>query len=303
MIFMKRRDFLTYSLISAPALATEISPLSLINYKALRKLPPDLKLSFQDGIAPGKNPEERFDFMEEHGIEGFEPKGTDILNNTGKIQNLLRYRNIKISAVKSGYRGFLFSSDHSVRNKHGNIIREMIAAAGELKATGVIIIPGTGKKVPGNFKKSDFFKYSLEELSTLAEYATKHDTTIILKPVNRKESSFINTIAQTAEICRSVNLKGLRCMGDFWHMTLEETSDMDAIISGGEFLNHFHIASRKSRFLPGTDGYDDDYTEAFRGLKKINYRGYISLVCGISGDRNLTVPSSVSLIESQWLSS
>ena len=299
---MKRRDFLTYSIISAPVLVTEISPLSLINYKPETKRIPDFKLSFQDGIAPGKNPEERFDFMEEFGIEGFEPRGADLINNPGKYQNLLRYRNIKISAVQSGYKGFVFSSDPAVRNEHMSIIREIIAAAGELKATGVIIIPGTGRKGTDNLNKNDFYRFAMDQLSELAEYASRHNTTVILKPVNRKESAFINTIAQTAEICRSVNMKGLRCMGDFWHMAIEETSDIDAIESGGEFLNHIHIASRKTRYIPGTDGAADNYIEGFKGLKKIRYKGYISFDCGVTGNKNNLVPESIRLLRCQWQS-
>ena len=299
---MKRRDFLTYSLISAPVLATEISPLSLIKYKPGIRHSPDFRLSFQDGIAPGRNHEEKFDFMEEFGIEGFEPLGTDLIKNPGKYQNLLRYRSIKISAVRSGYKGFLFSSDPAVRNEHRSIIREIIAAAGELNATGVIIIPGTGRMVAGNLNKSDFDRFASDQLSELAEYAARHNTTVILKPVNRKESGIINTIKQTAEICRAVNMDGLRCMGDFWHMTIEETSDMDAIESGGEFLNHFHIASRKTRYLPGTDGPADNYIEGFKKLKKIRYKGYISFDCGVRGNKNILVPESISFLRCQWQS-
>jgi sugar phosphate isomerase/epimerase len=90
-------------------------------------------------------------------------------------------------------------------------------------------------------------------------------------------------------------------MGDFWHMAIEETSDLDAISSGGEFLNHIHISSRRSRYLPGTDGSAENYSDGFKGLKKIKYKGYISLVCGVSGDKNVLVPESISLLKtSGW---
>ena len=64
---------------------------------------------------------------------------------------------------------------------------------------------------------------------------------------------------------------GVRCMGDFWHMTWEETSDMGAFISAGKYLQHVHVASRKRRSMPGEDGEADNYVEGFRGLKMIGY--------------------------------
>ena len=89
-------------------------------------------------------------------------------------------------------------------------------------------------------------------------------------------------------------------MGDFWHMTSEEISDSDAFISAGEYLNHVHIASRKTRYLPGADGMTDNYTEGFKGLKKIRYQGYISFECGIKGDKGVLIPESINLIRRQW---
>lgn len=299
---MKRRSFLKYSVMSAPVLAAEVTTLPLMNYNPECRLRSGIKLSFQDGIAPGRNLEERFDFMEEYGITGFEPRADYIINNVSKFQNLLKYRNIRISSVQSGYKGFLCSGNRIVRNEHLSIMKEIIDAAGELGADGVIIIPETTGTVFPDKNNSDKYRYALDNLYELADYAGRHNTTIILKPVKRKETSWINTVSQAADICRTVNLKGLRCMGDLWHMSGQEISDKDDILSGGEYLNYIHIASRKTRRMPGEDGINDNYTEAFSALKKINFEGFISFVCGITGDKNKIIASSLNLLDSQWQS-
>ena len=298
---MKRRSFLMYSVMSAPVLAAEITNLPMKSYMPEGKLKSGIKLSFQDGIAPGKYPEERFDFMEEYGITGFEPRANDIVKNVNSLRNLLKYRNIRISAVQSGYKGFVCSENRIVRNEHMCIMKEIIASAGELGANGVIIIPGT---VRTNLPDNNSCKYSdaTDQLSELAEYAGRHNTTIILKPVNRKEASRINTVSQAADICRKINLKGLRCMGDIWQMSRQEVPDMEDILAGGEYLYHIHISSRKSRCIPGEDGMTDNYTEAFRALKKIGYDGFISYACGIKADKNKIIPSSIRLLDNQWQS-
>lgn len=291
-----------YSVMSAPVLAAEVTTLPLINYKPECRLRSGIKLSFQDGIAPGRNLEERFDFMEESGITGFEPRANDIIKNVSKYQKLLKYRNIRISAVQSGYKGFLCSGNRAARNEHLYIMKEIIDSAGELGANGVIIIPDTARAVFPDNNNSDIYRDALDHLYELAEYAGRHNTTIILKPVNMKEASWINTVSQAADICRTLNLKGLRCMGDLWHMYGQEISDKDDILSGGEYLNHIHIASRKSRKMPGEDGMNDNYTDAFRALKKVNYKGFISFVCGITGDKNKIIASSIRMLDTQWQS-
>lgn len=90
-------------------------------------------------------------------------------------------------------------------------------------------------------------------------------------------------------------------MGDFWHMTWEETSDMAAFLSAGkEYLQHVHIASRKRRSMPGEDGDADNYVEGFRGLKMIGYDKYVSFECGCQGDREVVVPAALKLMREQW---
>ncbi len=299
---MKRRSFLMYSIMSAPVLAAEMTTLPLINYKQEERLKSGIKLSFQDGIAPGRNLEERFDFMEEYGITGFEPRADDIIKNGSKYQKLLKYRNIRISAVQSGYKGFLCSGNRIVRHEYLCRMKEIIDFSGELGANGVIIMPETARTVFPDKNSADIHRDALDNLYELAEYAGRHNTTIILKPVKRKEASWINNVSQAADICRTVNLKGLRCMGDLWHMYGQEISDKYDILSGGEYLNHIHIASRKTRLMPGEDGLNDNYTEAFRALKKISFTGFISFVCGITGDKNKTIASSLRLLDSQWQS-
>jgi sugar phosphate isomerase/epimerase len=88
-------------------------------------------------------------------------------------------------------------------------------------------------------------------------------------------------------------------MGDFWHMTWEETSDMAAFIAAGKYLHHVHMASRKERKTPGEDE-GDNYVEGFRGLKVIGYQDFVSFECGCKGDRAKAIPAAAKLLRDQW---
>ena len=72
-------------------------------------------------------------------------------------------------------------------------------------------------------------------------------------------------------------------MGDFYHMFFEETSDLGAFISGGQYVHHVHLASR-IRVLPGQD--DRSFVSGFAGLQQIGYTDYCSFECGCDGDRD-----------------
>jgi len=124
---------------------------------------------------------------------------------------------------------------------------------------------------------------------------------VILEPLNRGEAFYLRLVADAASICRDINNPGVRCLGDFWHMTREETSDLGAFISAGEYLQHVHIASRKRRLIPGEDGEADNYVDGFKGLKAIGYNKYVSFECGSKADdRNASATAAVELLRKQW---
>ncbi len=86
-------------------------------------------------------------------------------------------------------------------------------------------------------------------------------------------------------------------MGDFYHMCIEETSDLGAFISAGAYLHHVHLASR-IRVLPGQD--ERQFVDGFKGLKWIGYQDYCSFECGVKGDPKVEIPKSMAFLRDQW---
>lgn len=260
----------------------------------------ELKLSFQEGTAPGANLNEKFDFMEEYGVVGFEPHGGNITNRLPEFKDALKGRGISVSAICAGFQGFILSTEESVRNKFRSSMEEIIIAAGELESVGVIMVPAFKEQVPVMPHNQETRDYLCKELDDLGRFAQRYGTTIILEPLNRKEAFYLRQLSDAASICRDINNPAVTCLGDFWHMTHEETSDMAAFISAGEYLQHVHMASRKRRSMPGEDGEADNYVDGFKGLKLIGYNKYVSFECGCQGDRNIVVPAALKLLREQW---
>lgn len=300
---MDRRSFLGRTLAGAAAVTLSGLPLGMVSActpekKTANKA--ELKLSFQEGIAPGSTLAEKLDYMENLGVAGFEPGGNNLAGRVDEISRALNGRNIKVSAICAGFGGFILAKDPKVKAEFDTTMREIIAAAGELASTGVIMVPAFNGQHPCRPHTLETREYLTEQLHELGEYALKCGTTVILEPLNRGEAFYLRQVADAAAICRDSKSAGVKCMGDFWHMQ-EETSDYAAFMSAGtEYLQHVHIASRARRVMPGEDGEKDNYMDGLRALKELGYDKYVSFECGSAGDRAVTVPAAVALLREQW---
>ncbi len=301
---MDRRNFIktsSFGLTAAAVAGSGVASLSsCCNTPAAAKKEVSLNISFQEGIAPGENLNEKFDFMEKLGVVGFEPGGGNLAARVPEIENALKGRNIKVSAICAGFDGFILAENPAEKAEFDSTMRDIIAAAGQLGSTGVIMVPAFNGQLPCKPHTRQTREFLVEELAKLGEYALKCGTTVILEPLNREECHYLRLVSDAAAICRDVNCEGVKCMGDFWHMK-EETSDYAAFIAAGsKYLQHVHMASRGTRCMPGEDGDKDNYVDGFRALKEIGYDKYVSFECGCHGDRALCVPAAVELIRSQW---
>lgn len=134
----------------------------------------------------------------------------------------------------------------------------------------------------------------------LGDYARQCGTTVILEPLNRKEAFYLRQVADAASICRDAKNEGVKCMGDFWHMTSEDPSDSGAFLSAGPYLQHVHIASRATRNCPARTEPSTITWDGFRTLQANGLANYVSFECGSKGDRMQTVPAALELVRSQW---
>ena len=300
---MDRRRFLTNSMLGAAAVATTGTSLFTSCSAPAKEQPklqvPELRLSFQEGIAPGESLNEKLDFMEKLGIVGFEPGGRNLAARVDEIKKALSGRNIKVSAICAGFDGFILAEDPAVKAQFDSTMRDIIAAAGEIGSTGVIMVPAFNGQKPCMPHTLETREYLCEQMHELGEYALKHNTTVILEPLNRRECHYLRLVSDAAAICRDSKSAGVKCMGDFWHMQ-EDPCDYAAFMSAKDYLQHVHVASRGRRIMPGEDGEVDNYLQVFRALKELNYPYYVSFECGTKGDRTQTVTKAVELLRAQW---
>jgi len=254
-----------------------------------------LKLASQEGRIPGDSLKERVDRMVEWKMQGIEFGGGGLPDRVDEIEKALDGSGIEVAAICAGFQGCIISDQEAERQKCIDTMKPLLEAAGIIGARGVILVPAFNGQT--QLSNADARPILIDLLKQLGEYAVGVSSRVLLEPLNRGECFFLRQLADGAAICRDVDSPGVALMGDFYHINIEETSDLGAFLSGGAYVRHVHLASRR-RVLPGQD--ERSFVSGFRGLKLIGYQDHCSFECGCDGDPMVEIPKSLDFLRRQW---
>jgi D-psicose/D-tagatose/L-ribulose 3-epimerase len=109
-------------------------------------------------------------------------------------------------------------------------------------------------------------------LAPVAEYAAGRGVRLALEPLNRFETSLVNTVRQALEIVEAVDHPALGLLLDTFHMNVEERNIPDAIRLAGGRTFHFH-ACANDRGAPGSDHLD--WAGIAGALEDVGYDGAV----------------------------
>jgi len=159
----------------------------------------------------------------------------------------------------------------------------------------VVLGSSGSRNIPDGFDRAVARQQFVSFAKKFGDLAAKNQVTIVIEPLQRSESNFINTVQEGLDLVHEVNHPQVCLMADLFHMLRNEENG-DAIINAGKLLRHTHIAEKEKRSPPGVKG--DDFTPYFKALKKINYKGRIS-VEGTWTDMKTELPIAVQTIRTQ----
>jgi sugar phosphate isomerase/epimerase len=138
----------------------------------------------------------------------------------------------------------------------------------------------------------------IEELVQLAPVAEEAGVMMMLEPLNRYESQFIQRLEQAHKVCEAVGSPNVGFMADLFHMNIEEVDMGQAIEATGDYLRYVHLAD-SNRFEPGAGHLD--FRPALGALKRIGYDGFMTLECRVMGaDKGRALTDAAALIRRLW---
>lgn len=137
-----------------------------------------------------------------------------------------------------------------------------------------------------------------ENLTPLAAQAADAGITLAIEPLNRYETSVINTVDQALDALEPLLGAGVGLALDTYHLNIEEKRPADAIRSAGSAIAHVQVCG-SDRGAVGDD--HTDWPETLRALDDAGYTGILGLESFTGENATIAVAASVwrPLAESQ----
>ena len=258
-----------------------------------------MKLASQEGLLPGKSLAEKVKIAEQLGLEGIELGGRSIEERYNEIVEAFSTSKIKVSTICSGYPGDLLSADRREREKAIEGILKRLEIAHNLGAVGLIVVPTFGgPKLPDLYPLFPTVwelekKLLIEELRIIDRKARTYNSFVLLEPLNRYETHFLNRLEDTVSIIEEVNGERIMLMADFFHMNIEEADIASSLKKVSKYLKHIHLAD-SNRVLPGFG--HTDFSKPFKVLKDIGYKYYMAFECRVPEPRIESLKKSIEFL-------
>lgn len=156
-------------------------------------------------------------------------------------------------------------------------LRACVDLAAALGATSVCgpFYAATGRVwrlAPG--ERDDAFAQWRENLSPVVEHAAAKGVRVGIEPLNRYESSLVNTVDQAMTGLDGLLGPALGLALDTYHLNIEERSSADAVRLAGEHLVHVQVCG-SDRGAPGGDQID--WPALLAALGDVGYTGPLNI--------------------------
>lgn len=259
-----------------------------------------MNLAIQENLVPGNVFSEKLHNMEQYGFEGVEVWGRDLPQKLEELKSALSTSKVKFSTVCAGYGGDLLGPDRKTREIAIEGLKEKLKICADLGGVGVITVPTfRDPKIPDLYPwypdvKEVEKQILIEECKIVGEYADDVGAYVLLEPLNRYETHFINRLDQAIEVCKVAGKEHVKIMADLFHMSIEEEEIPSSIEKAADYVLHVHLAD-SNRVLPGYG--HTDFKSAFQALRNIGYKNFMALECRVPGNPQEELPKCVKYLK------
>nr|BFE52622.1 sugar phosphate isomerase/epimerase [Saccharothrix mutabilis subsp. capreolus] len=129
-----------------------------------------------------------------------------------------------------------------------------------------------------------------ENLAPVVEYAAGRGVRIAVEPLNRYETSLLNTVDQTLEALAGLPEEGCGLALDVYHLNIEETSPVTAILAAGARTAHVQVCAN-DRGTPGRDHLD--WPGILHALAETGYRGPLCIESFTPDNASIATAASI----------
>jgi len=143
---------------------------------------------------------------------------------------------------------------------------------------GTIVVWGSAgsRNVPEGFPRERAWQQIVEFLRMAGPMAESRKITIAIEPLRKQESNVINTGGEAFRLVREVGHPNVKMIIDYYHLA-EEHEDPQILETARDAIVHLHFANPAGRVWPKDPAEDPGYAPFFAEVKKIGFRGGLSI--------------------------
>lgn len=171
----------------------------------------------------------------------------------------------------------LFPAERKVLIDPGRETDYLDAVFGRMALLGgklVVFGSGYARERPADMAPDEAWDRLVTLSRLVADRAQAHGMEAVIEPLNRAETSMVNTQREARRLAADVAHPAFGVLADFYHM--QAVGDGAAEVEAdGPLLRHAHIAAPQSRACP-SDGDGVNYGPFFEGLALAGYDSRLS---------------------------
>ena len=230
-----------------------------------------------DAVASGRDLESAIRQLAALGFDGVELAIRDpALIDTERIAALAAELGIRIPAIGTGQAYLeeglsLASPEAAVRDR---AVTRLLAQVDVACRLGALLIVGLiHGPVPPGMDRERALAWFLGGLGRVAPAARERGVRVVIEPINRYESNWLNTVDEVLDVIRWLGEDNVGVLPDTFHMNIEEVDLAAAVRRAGQRLWHVHVADSNRR-APGWGHLP--FADVVSALTGIGYGGTVS---------------------------
>jgi len=244
---------------------------------------------------------ERAQLVKNLGYDGIELGPEWLDQPIDSLRKALDGTGVAVSAIVGSLQ--LLNPDPKLRAEAIELDRLRLRMAKDLGADCVIEVPVFGPDrftdiSPVMSPKQVEDELLASGLKQLAAAAAENGITLLLEPLTRKETHYMNLQQHGASIIERTGSPRMGLLSDFYHMQMEEQDIAATLDRYGKYTRYVHLADGAKRTEPGSLPFD--YRPGFHALKKWNYRGWLTVESGATDNPQAALRRALRYLKQQW---
>jgi len=194
-----------------------------------------------------------------------------------ELEALLDQHGLGLSAVATGQSCLhdflcLADPDSQVREAAVERLKSLILFASRFGTPAIIGgIRGSFSGSPETYAQQ--MEGAIEAVQECAGFAAEQNTSLLIEPINRYETNFINNAQEGLRFLEEVGEPNVKLLLDTFHMNIEEQDMHASLREAGDCLGYIHFADSNREALGR--GHID-FTSILQTLASIGYKGIIT---------------------------